>query len=421
MRKLEWVEVKFLETNTVVHAACNQEYIEADYIRDYEVFKTVIAENAKAEASRRIPILDLKSHYHLMKREMNAAIVEVLDSAYYIGGPAVAKFEVEFASYISAKHCIGLSNGTDALFLSLEALNIRAGDEVIVHGNSYIADALCVHYSGAKMVLIDQDETYGLDVTKLRGAITTKTRCVIAVHMYGACCNMDELVKICQEEKIFLIEDCAHSHGATWRGQPLGTFGDISCFSFYPGKTLGAYGDAGACCTNSDKLDKSLRLLRNYGSERKYYNDSFGRNARLDTLQAAVLSVKLKYLSQHNERRREIAAAYKAGLLHIEDITFPVILDECVPVYHQFVLKVTRRDELLKHLTVDCNIDALIHYPVPIHRQKAFAEMCREYVLSLPLSDSYCDHILSLPMCPMMTDDMVSIVIAAVQGFYGRS
>jgi len=229
---------------------------------------------------------------------------------------------------------------------------------------------------------------------------------------------MDDLMQICQEEKVYLIEDCAHSHGATWKGKPLGSFSDISCFSFYPGKTLGAYGDAGACCTNNAKFDKSLRLLRNYGSDKKYYNDTFGKNARLDTLQAAVLSVKLNHLPLHNERRREIATAYKQGLSTLGGaISFPVILEQCVPVYHQFVMKVENRDELLAHL-IASGVDSMIHYPIPIHRQKCFEEVCREFVPAMPLSDSYCDHILSLPMCPMMTNDMVQRVVAAVLAYY---
>mmetsp|Transcript_5190 Transcript_5190/g.8547 ORF Transcript_5190/g.8547 Transcript_5190/m.8547 type:complete len:520 (-) Transcript_5190:157-1716(-) len=417
VRKLEWVEVKMLEPDTVLHAACNTRYDENDYIRNYDDFLRVVAEAKAAEDARRVPMLDLKAHYRSMKQEMDEAIMEVLDSAYYINGPAVAKFEGEFAKYIMADHCVALNSGTDALFLALEAMNIRAGDEVIVQGNAYIADSLAVHYSGAKLVLIDQDDTYGLDLTQLRAAITTKTRLVIAVHMYGSCCNMDDLVRICQDEKVLLLEDCAHSHGATWRGRPLGTFGDISCFSFYPGKTLGAYGDGGACCTNNTRLDKALRLLRNYGSDRKYYNDTFGRNSRLDTVQAAVLSVKLRYLPEHNARRREIANAYKEGLGHLAGVSFPVILDECVPVYHQFVLKVDNRDDLLASL-IAAGIDSMIHYPIPIHRQKSFEEVCREYVPALPLSDSYCDHILSLPMCPMMTNAMVTRVIDAVLAYF---
>lgn len=417
VRKLEWVEVKMLEPNTVLQGACSTRYDESDYIRNYDEFLRIIAEKKSAEATRRVPMLDLKAHYHSMKTEMDKAIMEVLESAYYINGPAVAKFEGEFAAYIKSNHCVALNSGTDALFLALEAMNIRAGDEVIVQGNAYIADSLAVHYSGAKLVLIDQDETYGLDLTKLRDAITTKTRLVIAVHMYGSCCNMDELVRICQEEKVLLLEDCAHSHGATWRGRPLGTFGDISCFSFYPGKNLGAYGDGGACCTNNSRLDKALRLLRNYGSDRKYYNDTFGRNSRLDTVQAAVLSVKLKYLPEHNARRREIANAYKKGLGHLSGVSFPVILDECEPVYHQFVLKVEKRDDLLASL-IAAGIDSMIHYPIPIHRQKSFEDVCREYVPALPLSDSYCDHILSLPMCPMMTNAMVTRVIDAVRSYH---
>jgi dTDP-4-amino-4,6-dideoxygalactose transaminase len=417
VRKLEWVEVKFLAPDSVLHAACNTEYVEADYIRDYDDFKKAVADHKISVSNCRVPMLDLKAHYQSMKPEMDRAVMEVLESAYYINGPAVAQFEGEFAQYIATNHCVGLSTGTDALFLALEAMNIRSGDEVIIQGNAYIADSLAVHYSGAKLVMIDQDETYGLDLTKLRAAITTKTRCVIAVHMYGSSCNMDELVQICQEEKVHLVEDCAHSHGATWRGKPLGSFGDISCFSFYPGKTLGAYGDGGACCTNNAKFDKSLRLLRNYGSDRKYYNDTVGKNNRLDTLQAAVLSVKLKYLPQHNARRREIAAAYKKGLGMLNNVTFPVILEQCVPVFHQFVLKVEHRDKLLAHL-IASGIDSMIHYPIPIHRQKAFEKVCREYVPAMPLSDTYCDHILSLPMCPMMTDEMVQRVVTAVHAFY---
>lgn len=418
--KLEWVEITFLEENSVVHSACNTVFNDADYIRNYDDFVKLAAAAKEEVAKRRVPMLDLQAHYRSMQPEMDKVIKDVLDSAFYINGPAVAQFEGDFAKYIGVPHCIGLSSGTDALFLALEAMNIRAGDEVIVHGNAYIADSLAVHYSGAKLVMIDQDDTYGPDVTKLRAAVTPKTRCVIAVHMYGACCDMDELMRICQEEKLLLVEDCAHSHGATWRGRPLGSFGDISCFSFYPGKTLGAYGDAGACCTNSARLDKALRLLRNYGSDRKYYNDTIGKNNRLDTLQAAVLSVKLKYLPEHNARRRDIASSYKQALGGIPGVTFPVILEQCVPVYHQFVLKVPDRDALLEHLLAS-GVDAMIHYPVPIHRQKSFEEVCREYVPAMPLADSYCDHILSLPMCPMMTDVMVNRVIAEVTKFFGAN
>lgn len=364
-----------------------------------------------------VPLLDLKKNYESIMSELDAAALGVLASGYYINGPAVKTFEEEFAAFVGTKHCVGLCTGTDALMLALEAFGIGPGDEVITQGNAYIADGLAVEYAGATLVLADQDMTFQFDLDKLEAAITSKTKCVIAVHMYGACCDMDRLVDICRKHRLWLIEDCAHAHGSTWNGKKLGSFCDIACWSFYPGKNLGAAGDGGGCTTNSDHLDRALRLLRNYGSERKYYNDSIGRNARLDTIQAAILSVKLRHLPQWNARRLEIAKAYKDALGTVGDITFPVVLDGCVSAYHQFVLMTSHREALLHWLNVDYKVDSIMHYPVPIHRQKAFAKYASA-AAHLPLSDSLCHRILSLPMCPMMTDDMVNQVIRVVRRFF---
>lgn len=431
--KLEWLTIKFVETDSILLSFCSTEFDPEDYFGDYEVYKAYV-NSLKVETTTNlhpdttlstelmpVPLLDLKANYASIKPKVDDAIHSVLDSAHYINGPAVSEFEKDFAKFVTSRYCVGLSSGTAALVIALKALDIGAGDEVILQGNAYIADALTIDDSGAKMVLVDHDESFQLDLSLVERAVTSKTKCILVVHMYGSCCDMNELMRICKKHNLKLIEDCAHAHGAEWKGCKLGSYGDVSCWSFYPGKNLGAYGDGGACTVNCPGLDKKIRLLKNYGSDRKYYNDiKGGLNERLDTIQAAVLNVKLPYLNEWNARRREIANMYKHKLINVGDITFPKINDGCLPVYHQFVLCTKRRDELLQWLNAR-KVDCIMHYPVPIHKQKAFSG--DECALvgnrsSIPLSDSQCDVILSLPMCPMMTDAQVDHVVRCVVEFY---
>eukprot|EP01041_Mallomonas_annulata_P013319 gene13319-28217_t len=422
-RAMTWAEISFLDQGSVLLSACSTDFDPLDYMGDYEVYKNLVLKTEiekKKNALARIepvPLINLKANYESIRIEVNHAIQKVLDSAYYINGPAVATFEKEWATFLGTSHCVGVSNGTDALVLALQALGISRNDEVITQGNAYIADALTIDSIGATMKLVDQDETFQLDLNLLEKAITPATKCIIVVHMYGSCCNMDRLISICQSHNISLIEDCAHAHGATWNGKRLGSYGDIACWSFYPGKNLGAYGDGGACTTNNQTLADDLRLLKNYGSNRKYYNHKKGLNHRLDTIHATILSTKLKYLEKWNSRRRDIASQYYIGLEGVGDISFPIILSECVPVYHQFVIITAMRDQLLAYLNIGCKIESIMHYPVPIHQQEAFLNYSH-VAPEIPLSDTYCHKILSLPMCPMMSDEQILRVIYCIKTFF---
>lgn len=435
---MEWAEIKFVEENSVLLSACSTDFDPDDYIGNYVQFqslmmtldlnrKKLIAEQEALlqqellhPVNASVPILDLKANYESIKDEVNEAIMKVLDRAYYVNGPEVELFEKQYASFVGTKHCIGVSNGTDALVLALKALDIGSGDEVILQGNAFIADAMAIDDVGAKMVFVDHDDSFQLDLDMVESAITEKTKAILVVHLYGSCCNMSQLVNICHNRNIKLIEDCAHAHGATWQGKCVGSFGDIGTWSFYPAKNLGAYGDAGGLTTDSDEIRDRIRLLKNYGSQRKYYSDTKGLNYRLDTIHAAVLSVKLQYIQQWNRRRQEIARMYLELLRDVGDITFPTIVDGCLPVYHQFVISTNRRDALIDWLKENYNIDVFIHYPVPIHKQKAFENEYGSSSASIPRSESSCKLILSLPMCPMMADSMVMTVVSAVKSFYLR-
>jgi dTDP-4-amino-4,6-dideoxygalactose transaminase len=473
---MEWAEIKFVEENSVLLSACSTDFDADDYMGVYVDFQALVIQLdrdrkkkiAEQDALLRqvinyyysllfitsqyrmllshslthsltpfppltplkelmpqlegpVPTLNLKANYDSIKEEVDAAMQGVLDSGYYVNGPAVQTFESQFSMFVGTKHCVGVSNGTDALVLALEALGVGPGDEVILQGNAFIADAMAIDAVGAKMVLVDHDDSFQLDLELLETAITEKTRAVLVVHMYGSCCDMSHLVTICATHHIKLIEDCAHAHGASWNGKFLGSFGDIGTWSFYPAKNLGAYGDAGGLTTDSDDLEDRLRLLKNYGSNRKYYNDSKGLNHRLDTIHAAVLSVKLQYVLQWNRRRQEVARLYYDLLCSVGDITFPTIAEGCTPAYHQFVICTGRRDALVHWLKVNFKMDVVIHYPVPIHKQKSFEEEYGSCSPLVPRSDASCSTILSLPMCPMMSDAMAMHVVTAVKSFYVRA
>lgn len=349
-----------------------------------------------------ITFLDLKAGYLELKDDMDQAYYRVMDSGWFILGEEVEAFEQEFAAYCGARHCIGLGNGLDALHLILRAYGIGEGDEVIVPANTYIATWLAVSYAGAVPIPVEPDSrTYNLDPQQIQAAITSRTRAIMPVHLYGQPADMDPILEIAHQHGLKVIEDAAQAHGARYKGRPTGNLGDAAGWSFYPGKNLGAFGDGGAVTTNDGELAERVRILRNYGSKVKYYNEVKGYNSRLDPLQAAFLRVKLQYLDEWNQRRKVIAARYLAELSNIPDLILPVTLEGIEPSWHLFVVRHPQRDALQKHLT-QAGIGTLIHYPVPPHLSGAYAELKRQ-AGDFPLSKQMANTVLSLPMGPHLS------------------
>lgn len=356
----------------------------------------------------KIPFLDLKSPYKELKRELDAAYKRVMKGGWYILGSEVEAFEREFAEYCGVKHCIGVGNGLEALHLILRACGIGLGDEVIVPANTYIATWLAVTYSGANPVPIEPDErTYNLGPERIEMAITKRTKAIMPVHLYGQPAEMDPIIGIANRHSLKVIEDAAQAHGARYKERKVGNLGDAAGFSFYPGKNLGALGDAGAVTTNDDVLAENIRSLRNYGSHKKYINDIIGYNSRLDELHAAFLRVKLKYLEQWNNRRRILADSYTV-LLKESQLILPYVPDYADPVWHLYVIRSKERDQLQKHLT-EHGIGTLIHYPIPPHLQKAYARLGFKKG-DFPLAERLANEVLSLPMGPHMSDEDVKMV-----------
>lgn len=347
--------------------------------------------------------------------ELRQAFQRVFEKSWYIAGEEDQRFEAAFAAFCGVKHCVGAGNGLDALMLSLKALGIGAGDEVIVPSNTFIASALAVTYVGATPVFAEPDiRTYNLDPAKIEAKLSPKTKAIMPVHLYGQSCDMDPILEIARKHGLYVVEDCAQAHGATYKGKRVGSFGHISAFSFYPGKNLGALGDAGAVVTDDDSLAAKVRALGNYGSERKYHHVYQGHNSRLDEMQAAFLSVKLPHLDRMNENRRAIAQRY---LNEIRNplITLPYILPDTVPVWHIFAIRCQRREELERHLEQQ-GIAAGRHYPIPMHRQDCYAELNLP-AGSLPIAEEISATELSLPMFYGMTDAQIGAVIGAVNSF----
>lgn len=362
-----------------------------------------------------IPFLNLKAHHQPIRRQILAAIGEVIDSSAFAGGPFVEKFESEFAAYCKTKHAVGVGSGTEALWFSLLACGIGAGDEVITVPNSFMATAEAITFCGAKPVFVDIDaETYTLDPELLEKAITPKTRAIVPVHLFGQMADMDPIVEIARRHGLRVIEDACQAHGATYKGQKAGSIGDAGCFSFYPGKNLGAMGEAGAVVTNDSTLAERIRILRDHGQDKKYYHSCIGWNGRMDGIQAAVLSVKLEHLESSNIARRLRADAYNHYLNstnHLdrpEAITTPVEAPYGVHVYHLFVVRVKDRDQILAKLSsggVMCGI----HYPIPIHLQKAYQHL--EFGPgSFPVAEQCASEFLSLPMFPELTLEQIQTV-----------
>lgn len=363
-----------------------------------------------------IPFVDLKAQYQTLQKEMDKAILDLVGSTQFILGDDVTAFEQEFSAYCAVKHTVAVSSGTEALILALRALEIGPGDEVIVPANTFIATALAVSYVGARPVLVDaDDQNYNMDPEYVVRAITPRTKAIMPVHLYGQPADMTPLLKIAKEHKLYVIEDACQAHGAEYKGKRVGGIGDIAAFSFYPGKNLGAYGDAGAVTTNNKKLFDRVTLLHNYGQKVKYHHEVKGTNSRLDTLQAAILRVKLPHLDDWNARRQEIAQQYAQGLANLP-ITLPAIDKNRTHVFHLYAIMTTKRDKLQQHL-YEKGISAQIHYPVPIHLQKAYAEL-QHGKGDFPVSEYLASHELSLPMYAEMTEKQVQIVIEGIRSFF---
>ncbi|MFA5370484.1 MAG: DegT/DnrJ/EryC1/StrS family aminotransferase [Sideroxydans sp.] len=359
-----------------------------------------------------IPFLDLKAPYDELKTELDAAYQRVMNSGWYINAGEVDAFEHEFAEYCEAKHCIGVGNGLDALYLILRAYDIGAGDEVIVPAHTFIATWLAVSNCGATPVPVEPDGiTYNIDPARIEAAITPRTKAIMPVHLYGQAADMDAINQIAQRHRLKVIEDAAQAHGARYKGRRVGTLGDAAGFSFYPGKNLGAYGDAGAVITNDPVLAKKIRMLGNYGSVEKYHHDIAGVNSRLDELQAALLRVRLSRLDEWNQRRRRVAQLYLSELAGINDLQLPGVADWAEPVWHLFVVQHPNRDALQNHLK-QSGVQTAIHYPISPAQSGAYKQ-----VYSSIKADcvAMADSLLSLPMGPHLKEADVERVAACVK------
>jgi dTDP-4-amino-4,6-dideoxygalactose transaminase len=364
-----------------------------------------------------IPFLDLKSPHIELREEIDEAIARVVDSGWYILGPEVDAFEAEYAAYCEAAHCVSLANGLDALHLALRAMDVGPGDEVIVPSNTYIATWLAVSQCGATPVPVEPVEaTYNLDPALIEAAITPRTKVILPVHLYGQPADMDPIMAIARKHGLRVLEDGAQAHGARYKGQRIGAHGDVVAWSFYPGKNLGALGDGGAITTNDPELADRIRVLRNYGSRVKYVNEVQGYNSRLDPIHAAVLRVKLKHLDDWNARRAALASQYLAGLAGSE-LVLPHVPEWAEPAWHLFVVRSKQRDAMQQHLT-DAGIGSLIHYPIPPHKQHAYAAAAWP-ANAFPLASAMADEVLSLPMGPQLAASDVSLVISGL--LHGRA
>lgn len=362
-----------------------------------------------------IPFVSFKPMERELDADLRAAFERVYQRSWYIEGEEDAAFEKAFADYCGVEHCIGCGNGLDALMLALKALGVGAGDEVLVPSNTYIATALAVTYTGATPVFVEPDiRTYNIDPMRLEAALTERTKAVMPVHLYGQSCDMGPIMAFAKKHGLYVVEDCAQAHGATYNGKKIGTFGDAAGFSFYPGKNLGALGDAGATVTNNKTLADKIRALGNYGSDYKYHHVYQGNNSRLDELQAAFLSAKLPHLERMNAERRRIADRYLAEV-HNEQIVLPYVLPGTEPVWHIFAVRCQKRDELTAYLA-EKGISTNKHYPIPIHLQGAYASLHIPQG-ALPIAEEISATQLSLPMYYGMTDNEVSYVIDALNGF----
>jgi len=364
----------------------------------------------------RVPFIDLRGEYEANRAEFRQVWEEALESAGFIGGPCLEKFEKSFAGFCEAKQAIGVGNGTDALTLTLKALGVGPNDEVILPANSFVATAEAIVHSGATPVFVDADpQTYNLDVESIADRITSKTRAIIAVHLYGQPANMRRVLELAKAYGVRVVEDAAQAHGALYHGRRIGSFGDAACFSFYPSKNLGGCGDGGAVVTNSDAIADAVRRLRDHGGQKKYEHDVVGYNSRLDSLQAAVLQIKLRHLDERNEMRRRLARKYGELLSHVPGIKTPHEPPGTSSVYHLYVIRLEKgsRNQLQEFLRQH-GVQTGIHYPKPIHRTKAFAGF---HTTNCRIAEMYADNIISLPMFPELRNEQVEYVVEFISRF----
>ncbi|MCD8484167.1 DegT/DnrJ/EryC1/StrS family aminotransferase [Candidatus Woesebacteria bacterium] len=360
----------------------------------------------------KVPFVDLSPQYQEVKAELQDDFDRVFAAQHFILGNEVDEFEKEFAAYIGSKYCVGVGSGTDALILALKAMGVGENDEVILPTHTFVATALAVIEAGGTPVFVDVDEaTLQMDVNAVAAAINNNTKVILPVHLYGSMVPMDQLMQLAEKHGIQILEDACQAHGATYSGKKAGTFGNMAAFSFYPGKNLGAYGDAGAIVTNDPELYEQAKLLHNYGQKKKYHHEMLGKNSRLDELQAAFLRTKLPHLDSWNQQRKYIAQKYDVALGEYR-LSIP---DEIESVYHLYVIQHPERDELQAYLQEN-GVDTLIHYPIPLHMQQCFSYM-NHSPEEFPVAQKYTARILSLPIYPGMTDEQIAYVIELIQSF----
>ena len=367
----------------------------------------------------KIPFLDLKQQYKSIKEEIDPAIQNVIDNTAFVLGKPVSDFEQEFAKAHNVNHCIGVSSGTDGNHLVLWTLGIGAGDEVIVPANTFIATAEGVTLCGAKPVFVDCcSDSYNIDPDKVEELINSKTKAIVAVHLYGQPVDMDALREIAKKHKIFLVEDAAQAHLSEYKGKKVGGLSDAASFSFYPGKNLGAYGEAGAVTTNDDELAKKFKMYREHGQSEKYHHETFGHNYRMEGIQGAVLGVKLKHLNEWTEKRRAVAKKYKDLLKGVGDIVLPTEMPYSKHVYHLFVIKTKWRDELQNYLNEN-EISNGLHYPIPLHLQNSYKHLGYKKG-DFPNTEDLAFNCLSLPMFPELSEEQIDYVVKNIKDFYKR-
>ena len=355
--------------------------------------------------------------FYLHQQEFEDKALEVLRSGWYVLGNEVKSFEQEFAEYLGANYCVGLASGLDALWIAFRVLGSGKGDEVIVQGNTYIASVMGITINGATPVFVEPDEYNNIDASKIEEKISDKTKAILVVHLYGQASNMEPIVALTKKYNLRLVEDCAQSHGACFNGKQTGTFGDIGCFSFYPSKNLGAFGDAGAIVTNDKKIAEDVRIFRNYGSEKRYHNKVVGANSRLDEIQAGLLRVKLKYLDDLNAERHVLCNRYLKEINNPK-IELPAIREGATTVWHQFVIHCKERDALIEYLN-EKEIGTIIHYPIPPHLSEAYQYLNMK-TGDLPITETYAKEVLSIPLYNGMTEEEQDFVIESLNAFKGK-
>lgn len=362
----------------------------------------------------RVPFLDLKAQYESINGEINEAIQNVISKTAFAGGPFVAAFEESFAEYCSTKHAIGCSSGTSALWLALAALDIGPGDEVITAANTFIATAEAISFVGATPVFIDIEESsHNMDPTQLEAVITDKTKAIIPVHLFGQMANMDPIMEIARRHNLYVIEDASQAHGAEYHGKRAGSIGDIGCFSFYPGKNLGAYGEAGGIVTDNPEWAARMTMIRDHGQSKKYHHEIIGWNARMDGMQGAILDVKLRHIESWTESRRAHAKRYCELLKDVEGIVLPMEADYARHVYHIFAIRADNRDYLMSQLA-EKEVFCGIHYPIPLHLQNAYSHMGMPKG-SFPVTEACAESYVSLPMFAELNDEQLSYVATTLQ------